>query len=230
LAAYKKLCYDDRMIIVAALIAIACSAGIYFAFITLQKRSVSSVGAEKEDFDRQISDITSELEKLLTQVDGFASKGQFDTLSAMVDTTKSNLESENTKLKELEARLDEAQDAVEGKESTQQELKTAREEDEVKLEQLLAAYTEISDQAIALEQQLAQSMKNLDAIIADVELSDDQREQFEELAETLSAAGSNLRNLLMEYEAVKQRLDMLQEQHRDLEDEYTRLVEQQLGQ
>jgi chromosome segregation ATPase len=196
------------MLIVAIIIALLCSGGIYFAFTKLKEKSISSVGAEKEVVEQEIATVTAELEALIGQSSGFASKGQFDTLSGMVDETRGNLESENARLKDLESRLDEAQDAVEEKESTQQELKTAREEDEVKLEELLSAYSEISDEAISLEQQLAQSMKNLDTIVSETTLDDAQQEQFGELSETLSAAGSNLRNLLMEYEAVKQRLEL----------------------
>ena len=80
-----------------------------------------------------------------------------------------------------------------------------------------------------LEQQLANSMKNLDQLMNDVQLSETQRALLDDLSSALSGAGERMRDLLTEYNTVHERLELLQQQHRDLEDEYTRLVEQQLG-
>ena len=76
---------------------------------------------------------------------------------------------------------------------------------------------------------LDQIQKSLDNIMAELELTEDQRGLLDELSKALTSAGSNLRDLLMEYEAVKTRLENLRQQHLDLEEEYTKLVEQQLG-
>lgn len=217
------------MIFVAILFAIASSAGIYFAYKFLKERSASSVGAERDSYISQIEEADKEIQNLIKYLDSYASSGQFESITQRVDQVKTALEGENAKLKELEAKLDVAQTDVEGKESIQQELKTAKEEDEIALEKLLSSYSEVSDEAISLEQELAQSMRNLDGILEEVELTEEQQKQFESLSHALSEAGSCLRNLLMEYEAVKERLELLKEQHQDLEDEYTKLVEQQLG-
>ena len=52
---------------------------------------------------------------------------------------------------------------------------------------------------------------------------------FEDLNRALSDGGALLRDLITEYQSVNERLDMLRIQHEDLEEEYTKLVEQQLG-
>jgi predicted nuclease with TOPRIM domain len=72
-------------------------------------------------------------------------------------------------------------------------------------------------------------MKSLDAILSELNLTQDQRKHLSDLSETLTSAGGRLRELLTEYQTVKERLDMLTQQHADLEEEYTKLVEQQLG-
>lgn len=217
------------MLIFAVVMALLGSGAIYGTLLVLKKRSATSIGAERQQYIDQIEIVTKEIEELLQHADGYAARGQYEALSSRVDQVKADLQRENGKLAEFEEKLDRAQSQVEEKEGHQQELKTAKEEDEAKLEKLLSTYTEISDEAISLEQRLAQSMKNLDSILEELDLSDDQRQLFDEVSEALSQAGANLRNLLMEYEQVKQRLDLLREQHRDLEDEYTKLVEQQLG-
>ena len=72
-------------------------------------------------------------------------------------------------------------------------------------------------------------MKNLESILGEVTLTDDQKAELDKLNDALSSAGENMRTLITEYESVNERLKMLREQHEDLEEEYTKLVEQQLG-
>lgn len=199
------------------------------AFIFIQRNLGSSVGAEKETLINTLREMDTELEKYAKHTSSFASRGQFATLVEMVEQAQVDLEKEKASLKEIESRLDASQKDVEQKEFQQQELKSAKEEDELKLQQLLEAYENISSESINLEQELAQSLKNLDTILGELDVSDEQRAVFEELNSQLSTAGGLLRELITEYNSVNERLNLLREQHEDLEDEYTRLVEQQLG-
>ena len=64
----------------------------------------------------------------------------------------------------------------------------------------------------------------------EVQLTDAQKAVLQELSNTLTNSGSVLRDLLTEYESINERLNMLKLQLNDLEDEYTKLVEKQLGQ
>jgi predicted nuclease with TOPRIM domain len=66
-------------------------------------------------------------------------------------------------------------------------------------------------------------------MLSELQLTLDQRAVLEELNNALISAGSRLRELLTEYSSVNQRIQALQQQLKDLEDEYTKLVEQQLG-
>lgn len=217
------------MIVITLITIAGCGYGIFFAYNLLNKRSAVSVGKQRDQILAQIDEISGELEELIKYKDSYCAKGQYSTVSGRLEERQKDLENEKGALKELESRLDEAQTNVEGKESHQQELKSSREEDEVKLEELLTNYGEISSESISLEQKLAESLKNLDNISEEVELNDDQKALLEDLSMALGNAGENLRNLLMEYETVNERLSLLREQHEDLEDEYTKLVEQQLG-
>ena len=218
------------MMIVITLITIAgCGYGIFFAYNFLNKRSAVSVGKQRDKLLADIGELSGELEDLLKYKDSYCAKGQYATVTKRLEERQKDLENEKAALKELESRLDEAQTNVEQKESHQQELKSSREEDEIKLEEILTSYSDISSESISLEQKLAQSLKNLDSISEEVELNDDQKAILEDLSSALSNAGENLRNLLMEFETVNERLTLLREQHEDLEDEYTKLVEQQLG-
>ncbi|MCB0336767.1 MAG: hypothetical protein KDD62_10695, partial [Bdellovibrionales bacterium] len=141
----------------------------------------------------------------------------------------SDLEREKLSLKDIENKLDNSQKSVEQREIEQQDLKTSQETSEDKLQELMGSFASISEEATKLEAQLADALKALDNIQSTVEITPDQKATIDELTAALEEAGSLLRDLLMEYQALNERLEMLQTQHDDLEDEYTRLVEQQLG-
>ena len=80
-----------------------------------------------------------------------------------------------------------------------------------------------------MSRKLALSLKNLEELLAGTDLTPQERDIVSEFNESLVSAGARLRDLMTEYQVVKERLEGLQGQFKDLEDEYTRLVEQQLG-
>ncbi len=216
--------------IIASIIALVLSLVIIIGgLFALKKQITSSVGAERESLVAEIPKTLAEVEELLSNAGRFASKPQLEFVISQIQATQADLTKEKNSLKEIENRLDVAQKNVEQKEAAQQELKTAREEEEAQLQELLTKFEDISTESVSLEQKLAASMKNLDQLLEEVELTPDQRGAFQDLQNALTNAGAQLRDLLMEYTTVKERLQVLQQQHKDLEEEYTRLVEQQLG-
>ncbi len=218
------------MLYVIALITVAISAAIMFGGVSaFRKFSASSRGADRINKLALIQEETDLLKHLTQFESAYASQAQHENLNNQLKTAKTAIEDQKKSLIEVEAALSKAQKVVEEKETYQQDLKTVREDDEKKLADLLSVYEQISGESLALEQQLALSMKNLDEIINSVELNDDQKAILNQLSEAMTHAGSRLRDLITEYEVVRGRLNALQSQHTDLEEEYTRLVEQQLG-
>ena len=218
------------MFYIIAFITSALSAGIIFGGLNFfRKFSTSSMGAGKIEKLAAIDKITEDLKALGEFENSHASSAQFDFMSNQVNEARATIEKQKSTLKDVEDALTKAQKNVEDKEVRQQELKSVKEEDEKKLAELLANYDQISGESIALEQQLALSMKNLDEIINEIPLNEDQKAVLTQLGDALLQAGSRLRDLITEYEVVRERLETLKTQHTDLEDEYTRLVEQQLG-
>jgi chromosome segregation ATPase len=225
-----EIYYILPMLFIIAIAAAAVGSALIFgAYQYLQRSTASAMVGQRQELDAQIAEVGADIEKLLVYKDSYASRLQYQQLAGTLSSLKADLENDREKLKGLESKLDEAQTTVELKESHQQEVKSSHEEDEEKLESLMDQYQAISDESIALEQDLAQSMKNLDALMADVNFSEEHKEILDALSEALSMAGETLRNLLTDYQSVNERLTLLREQHTDLEDEYTKLVEQQLG-
>ncbi|MCI5066715.1 hypothetical protein MRY87_13420 [bacterium] len=215
--------------IVSVLVAGLSAGAVYGTYHVVSNRAASSIGQESARLLEEIQEKESRAQELLRYKDGYCSQAQYESIHGQIPQLEEDLAKEKESLVSLEGNLDSSQQQVEEKEAHQQELKSSKEEDEIKLEELLTSYQDNSSESIALEQKLAQSMKNLESIMSDLTLTDDQRSQLDALNEALSAAGENLRTLITEYESVNERLKMLREQHDDLEEEYTKLVEQQLG-
>lgn len=216
--------------LVSFLATVLLSAGLIFGAMVVLRRSVATtLGGSREKVLGEIAVVTQRLNELIKFKDGYAAKGQLETLTQQASQLEQSLGQEKNALLEIEKKLDVAQKNVEGKEAQQQEMKSAKEEDERKLQGLLDAYQSTADEAVALEQRLASSLKNIDKMKEQLTLTSDQRAMIDNLSSSLENSGGRLRDLLMEYASVNERLVQLTQQHTDLEEEYTKLVEQQLG-
>ena len=212
--------------IIIALLTAGLSFGAAYA---LKNQLLSSAGAEVAVLQGEINQLTGELSELATRAPTYVSKRQLQTIESQLAGEKETLQKEKERLKDIEVKLENAQKLVEDKESHQHETKAVKESDEQKLRELLASYAQNSEEAMILEKKLATSLKNLETIISEVQTTQDQKAILNDLLNALTEGGARLRELITEYQMVKERLEMLQHQHHDLEEEYTKLVEQQLG-
>jgi len=218
------------MDLILTIITICLGSGIILgAAVLIKKKLAGSSGAELGKLQAQAVMAGTRLSDLLQTSGDLGSKAQLDNLASQASGFAADLEKQRRLLKEIEDKLDKSQKDVEGKESLQQETKSSKEDDELKLQQLLAGFQDVSSESMTLEQQLAESLTNLDALMGEVSLTDEQRAILTDLSTSLTNAGGRLRDLITDYRAVNERLQALQQQHNDLEDEYTKLVEQQLG-
>jgi predicted nucleic acid-binding Zn-ribbon protein len=104
-----------------------------------------------------------------------------------------------------------------------------RDEDEKVIVQLTSNYTQFSHESVTLEHTLAESLKTLDAMSSEIKMTPDQQAVIQELSNALTSASAQLRDVIVDYQNAHERLESLRLQHRDLENEYTKLVEQQLA-
>jgi chromosome segregation ATPase len=217
---------ETVIIILSALLSFLAVGGSVFAAKKFgggaTKEQIATLTAEAAQLDSLISSATASSE-------GRFSKAQLARLVEQTEEFVQGLESQKQLIKELEARLDQAQKDVEAKEGEQQEMKSSKEEDEKRLLEITTAYDSYSSQSVSLEHQLAASLKNLDTMLVEVPMTPDQKAVFQELSSTMTSASSRLRDLFVDYQAVHERLEGLKSQHTDLEEEYTKLVEQQLS-
>ncbi len=211
-------------------IAIALGALIIFGAIFAAKKLSGGASSEAiEALSVEAKQLEDEIRATMSRGVAFASKSQIDSVENQNRDFSENLEKQKGLLKEIEQKLETAQKDVETKESIQQEMKSAKEEDEAKLIEITARFNNVKSDSVSLEQELSTSLKSLDAMMNEVPMTADQRAVFQELSNAITSASSRLRDLITDYQSVNERLDNLKLQHQDLEDEYTKLVEQQLG-
>ncbi len=219
--------------IIYLILALITAGGVTGGFYLLFKSSTKNMSKKSNEILykllSQVTEAQTKIDSLLLSKDSFVGKNQYSFLTGKFDEISSQISAEKKALEETEQKLDTAQKLVETKESQQQEIKTAKEEDLIKLQEISAAFEETSQESINLEQQLASSLRSLDALVAESQMNQVQKESVTFLQQAVETAGARMRDLLTEYQTVNERLTMLQQQHADLEEEYTRLVEQQLG-
>lgn len=214
---------------VAGIISVVSALIVFGAFFLLKSQIGGSSKAQSEALSAEIAEISSRTIQLLDGCESHVSAAQLAAIEKELEEIQTSISSQKSLLQEVDSKLNVAQKKIEEKEVHHQEMKTSKVEDEVKLAELMAAFATNSSESLGLEQRLAMSLKNIDEFLSTIELTPDQRNLLEDLSKALSSAGSRLRDLITEYETVRNRLATLQSQLQDLEDEYTRLVEQQLG-
>jgi chromosome segregation ATPase len=211
-------------------IAVALGALIIFGAIFAAKKLSGGGSSEAiQALTAEATQLEEEIRAMMSRGVAFASKAQIDSVENQNREFSENLEKQKALLKEIEQKLETAQKDVETKEGIQQEMKSAKEEDEAKLIEITAKFNNVKSDSISLEQELSSSLKSLDAMMTEVPMTADQRAVFQELSNAITSASSRLRDLITDYQSVNERLENLKLQHQDLEDEYTKLVEQQLG-
>ena len=218
------------MFFVVAIICSFLTVGIAIGSILGYRKFGSNGGSgEIATKTNAIEKISAELLGLAAFEASYGTAKQNTTLQGELTQARDIFAKQQAQLKEIEASLVKAQKAVEEKEAQQQEVKTLKEEDETKLIELLTTFETLSSESITLESELAHTLKNVEEMLSSATLTDQEKEILTEFNEALFSASSRLRDLMTEYGVVKERLEGLQGQFKDLEEEYTRLVEQQLG-
>lgn len=157
------------------------------------------------------------------------SKTHLATLKKRAVEYRAALESQKTTRQELEKKLATAHEDVLARESAHRDMKAEKEDNEVSLQSLLSRYNDISSESVSLEQRLAESLKTIDKMTAEVAMSEDQRAVFDSLTSALTNASAQLRDVIVAHQNIYERLEALRSQYADLEGEYIKLVELQLG-
>lgn len=182
---------------------------------------IAMLREESRNLDSRIIDV-------LAREGEITSKSHLATIVKKAGDYRTTVESQRKIREELEQKLTTSHTEVIGREAAHQDIKAAKQEDENALQSVLSNYNEISSESISLERRLADSLKTIDTMSAEVALTEDQKAVFDALATSLTSASSQLRDVIVDHQNVYERLTALRSQYVDLEAEYIKLVELQL--
>lgn len=210
------------------------SAGIAVVLPVLGYLAGRRAGLKTSDEDAaQLREESRLLENKLVETLGetshVASKSQVGFLRQQCEVFHHAVAEQQQSLVALAERVDRTRQGVQIREAEQQELRAMREEDEAAINSTLARYGEFSSESLSLEQKLAESLRSLDVMTSEVQMTTDQQAVFAELSNALTQASAQLRDVIIDYQSAHDRLRNLSSRFTDLENEYSKLVEQQLA-
>jgi chromosome segregation ATPase len=214
------------LLAIAALIAVVLPLAAY----ALGRRAGVSAGDEDAAQLREESQqLDAKLVETLSEVDSLASKAQVDYLQQQRAELRKSLTEQQQALAQLTSRVDQTRSDVQSRETEQQELRAMKVEDEEAINRTLTSYNEFSAESLSLEQKLAESLRTLDAMTSEIKMTTDQQAVFAELSNALTQASAQLRDVIIDHQSANDRLANLASRFADLENEYSKLVEQQLA-
>lgn len=199
------------------------------AYLLGKRAGASATDAESSALREEAQNLETQLIEVLSEHQKFASKGQIQSLASQRQNFIASAQEQKTLLTSMVERLDKARADVQRREAEQQEIRAMKEEDEKVIGQLTSNYAQFSHESVTLEHTLAESLKTLDAMSSEIKMTPDQQAVIQELSNALTSASAQLRDVIVDYQNAHERLESLRLQHRDLENEYTKLVEQQLA-
>ena len=211
-------------------VALILSAGIFAAawFVLSKKHDVHKSSNQDVVF-KEIQVLEDKLRASAIDPEQYISKTAYKGLQLNKEGVQSELQRLLGEADRLEDRLRSQQLIVEQLELSQQQVKSARAEDENALRAIMEEFSAIESEAGELESQLAQSQAEIEHLLREVELTKAQRSAIEDLQAYLKTASEMLRQLLDEYHDAQDRLTQVTRQQNDLETEYSRLVEKLLS-
>jgi chromosome segregation ATPase len=216
---------NDLMLIPAILVSVT----VPLAGLLLGKRlsggeSNEEVAALREEarlLETKIIDLLAAEEDLI-------SNEQLAAIQRKAEDYRATVESQRKARVEIEQKLTSAHADVIAREAAHQEMKAEKRDDEVALQSVMSNYSDISTESVSLERRLAESLKTIDKMSAEISMTEDQRAVFEALSTALTNASAQLRDVIVAHQNVYERLEALRSQYTDLEAEYIKLVELQL--
>lgn len=214
--------------ILLACFIIASGIGGYAAFaIGKQSGAIASDSsiAELRDEARRLEE---ELVTTLVGADKLTSTSQLASLIESANQLTDKASKARQKLLDAEGKIDTIQPRVLSLEQEHQTLRSVTLEEQNAVETALSVFKETSSECISLEHKLANSLQTLDAMYSEVSLTEPQKAMFEQLTNALTAASSQLRDVIVDYDGAHERLSLLQTRFKELEGEYSTLIEKQL--
>lgn len=202
---------------------------LHFGVKLLSKRQSSGASDQIHTIDKSIDELNSAIESALNQFAELISADELDSLDNAKSELDANLKTVQKKLQSLELALQNKQIEVDKAESTHNELKRSKEAAEVLADELKASKSKLDAEHAALEGELNQSLTQLEVLSTELKLNPQAEAGMNKIRNSLINSQTQLKNLVQIYRQGSTRFVNLQTQYRDLEKEFTKLVEKELS-
>ena len=216
-------------IVLAVIIGILSGAAALAVAFFIKRKANYGIGQERKELKITLAGIDQDLQSLTKESEKLISRKQLEGIRKRRLALSQEMDTARNLAVELEGKMRAAQKSIKEREAAQSRLKAVEVGEENKIAEIITTYEALNGESIDLERKLAESMKQLDSLEGEAQLTEKQKEALTKLSEVLSSAGERMRELITEYDTINKRILELQQQYLDLEDEFKRLVEQQLS-
>jgi chromosome segregation ATPase len=198
-------------------------------FITYKQLSgdSSTVLREQKSLESNLLEVHQKTIDSIIDPKEFVSRAQYEFVMEGFTKITEAVKIERESLHKIEEDLETIRAEVESREVKIQELKGAKEEEAKLLLQISQEFDLLNQEAENLQSSLKESFDAIKKMETDVELTKEQTQQVQEFQQVVSNAVDRLQELTVEGQEVERRLKVLSQQYSNLEEEYTKLVEQQ---
>ncbi len=216
-------------LIIPLIIGILSGSAILATALFIKRKANYGIGQERKELKISLAGLDQDLQSLTKESEKLISRKQLEGIRKRRSTLLQEMDVARGLVLELEDKLRNSQKTIKEREDAQTKLKAVKVGEENRVAEIITTYEALNGESISLEKKLAESMKQLDSLMGEVQLTDKQKESLSKLSGVLSSAGERMRDLITEYDTISKKILELQQQYLDLEDEYKRLVEQQLS-
>ncbi len=212
--------------------AIICS-GILFAILNfgvkrLSKQNSSGAAEQGEDLQEKIVEITGAVDEAVASFSPLLSADALEEIEQTKAEFDSKLNEVKGKLSTLEKSLSAKQKDVDKAESSHNDLKRSKEAAAILADELKEAKDRLESEHKTLEEELTKSLSQLEVLSSELNLNPEAEAGITKIQNALENSRAHLKNLIQIYSQGSNRFINLQGQYRDLEKEFTKLVEKEL--
>lgn len=205
--------------------------GIVFALMKYFQKKKESTGSGENmvGIEGEIQSMSDTIERGLSYCRDMIPYSKLKSRKADIERFNQQLSEERGKLEKLDKQVESLQGTIEVEESSHNELKKGKEEAGELAEQLRMNKDQLEGEYTRLEAELSRSLTEVSALSSEIEMTSDQKIACDKVQAGLENARLQLSTLADIYTQASTRFTNLENQYQELEGEFTKLVEKELG-
>jgi len=218
-------------IIISTIVLGILFSGIVFGLIKFfqKKKEGTGSGGNMTAIEEEINSISEAVEQGLAYCGEMIPYNKLKSREGDLEHLNRQLGEERAKLEKLDKQVEGLQGTIEVEEASHNELKKGKEEAGELAEQLRMNKEKLESEFSRLEADLTRSLTEVSALSTEIEMTSDQKIACDKVQSGLENARLQLSTLADIYTQASTRFTNLENQYQELEGEFTKLVEKELG-